>query len=320
MGSNEYLDGLTEDDNPMLHDEETDTDIDVDDDEEEDDLEEIIKSINVNKGNKKADDTDDETDDDSIDEEEDEEAEEADEEEPEATEEEITPDMEALINNRVVSELNRIVPERLKRDRKTQQVTHLEQLTGMSLEDVISQVTRNMVESKAEELGISVEEAADLLKDKIENVDIKTSQINQQQQDEEINTAMKKVKYLEDKTLAMKKPKMARILSKEIIKEVDKFTLNGLVLTFEDGLNYVLGAKLATGELIDKLQSGAEKKAQASVRKKAASPQPKGSGATKSTVTLSRLEKEFAAQLGISEKDYAVEKYKEINRKQRKLR
>lgn len=233
---------------------------------------------------------------------------------------EITPELETLINQRVVEQLNRIVPERLKRDRKTQQVTHLEQITGMSLEQVTGQIIRNMAEAKAEELGISVEEAEEMLKPKIENAGIKANAVNQKQESDEINAAMQKVKYLQDKTDYIKKPKLAKVLTKEIISEVDNFTQNGSLLSFADGLNYVLGSKFTNGELISKLQSGAEKKAQANIQKKTVAPQTKGSGAVKNEGTLSREEKIIAAQLGISEKEYAAEKYKEINRKQRKLR
>jgi hypothetical protein len=276
-------------------------------------LEELLASIK----DEDAEDPDDETTG-----EQEEESEESEEEKPDEGqgEPEITPEMETIINQRVVEQLNRIVPERLKRDRKTQQVTHLEQITGMPLEEVTNQIIRNMAEAKADELGISPEEAMEMLKPKIENAGIKANAVNQKQESDEINAAMQKVKYLQDKTDYIKKPKLAKVLTKEIISEVDTFTQNGSILSFVDGLNYVLGSKFTNGELISKLQSGAEKKAQANIQKKVVAPQTKGSGAVKNEGTLSREEKIIAAQLGISEKEYAAEKYKEINRKQRKLR
>ena len=305
-----FLADVTDDDGKVTRD---DIAVDNDNDTEEDvDLEEILAGITSEE-----DDAEEAT--------EEEEGEEEndngdDEGESQEQEPEITPDQEAIINKRVVEEVNRIIPERLKRDRKAQQVTHLEQLTGMPLEQITQQIVRNMAESKAEELGISVEEAQELLKDKIENAGIKANQATQKQQDEEYNAAMQRVRYLEDKTNHMKKPKLARVLTKEIIDEVDNFTQNGSILTFEDGLKYVLGAKLANGELINKLQAGAEKKAQASVQKKVAAPQSKQTGSVKSEGTLTRDEKIFAANLGISEKEYAAEKLKEQNRKQRRGR
>jgi phage I-like protein len=160
----------------------------------------------------------------------------------------------------------------------------------------------------------------EMLKPKIENAGIKANAVNQKQESDEINAAMQKVKYLQDKTDFIKKPKLAKVLTKEIISEVDNFTQNGSILSFVDGLNYVLGSKFTNGELISKLQSGAEKKAQANAQKKVVAPQTKGSGAVKNEGTLSREERLIARQLGISEKEYAAEKYKEINRKQRKLR
>lgn len=316
MGKNdEYLDdlqGVVDDDGKPDVD-----DLETDDEEQDVSIEDIIAGLGA---------TDDE-DEDEVDEEEEEE--EAVEEEKEIVEAEAElPDNNEIIDQRVAEELNRIIPERLKRDRKTQQVVQLEQLTGMTIEDVTAQVIQNMVEAKAEELGISEEEARSIISDKIENAGIKAQQANKTQEEAEISAAMQQVKYSQDKLAYAKKPKLARVLTKDILKEIDVFTQSGKVLTFEDGMKYVLGEKLATGELLQKAQAGAEKKALKNIQQRGkAAPQSRKTGAAKSdnaANTLTREQRTVAASLGITSKEdlkeYAAEIAQENKRKQRKGR
>lgn len=294
---------LEPDDNDNL--DETDTNEDVD-------LEELLKSITEDNDDEEQDPENKEPDTD---------ADDNDNPEDTTEEEEPEPDnIEEIINQRVITEVNRIIPERLARDRKTQQVAQLEQLTGMDLEGITKTVIDNMVEAKSEELGIGKEEARAIITDKLENVGLKAERAAEKQQQEEVNAAMQQVNYLKDKTNYMAKPKLNRIL-KQYESEIDAFTQNGKILSFEDGMKYVLGSKLATGELLQKVQAGAEQKAVRSANKKSkAAPQSKSTGAKPDTVALTKEEKIIAANLGISAKEYAAEKLSEINRKQRKPR
>jgi len=300
------LEGVEDDDLSTSKD-----DVSVDDDADDEDasLEEILAKIGADGD------------------EEDDEAEEAAEEpEPEVEEEaaepakEDEPDIEAIVNQRVIEEVNRIIPQRLARDRKTQQVQELEMLAGMSLEDIRGQVYQNKVSDTAEQMGISEEEAKKIVDQQYENAGLKAEKTSKEQQEAEVSAAMRKVQYLQDKTDYTKKPKLARILTKDILAEIDTFTQKGSALPFEDGLKYVLGSKLATGELIEKVQAGAVNKAKATATVRAATPQSKGSGNKSEGVTLTRQEKIMAANLGVSEKEFAAEKIKEVNRKQRKAR
>lgn len=314
MGKNdEYLDdlqGVVDDDGKPDVD-----DLETDDEEQDVSIEDIIAGLEVS----------DDDDGDEVDEEEEEEAVEEDAVEDDSGNEAEDND---IIDQRVAEELNRIIPERLKRDRKTQQVVQLEQLTGMTIEDVTAQVIQNMVEAKAEELGISEEEARSIISDKIENAGIKAQQANKTQEEAEISAAMQQVKYSQDKLAYAKKPKLARVLTKDILKEIDVFTQSGKVLTFEDGMKYVLGEKLATGELLQKAQAGAEKKALKNIQQRGkAAPQSRKTGAAKSenaANTLTREQRTVAASLGITSKEdlkeYAAEIAQENKRKQRKGR
>lgn len=231
-----------------------------------------------------------------------------DEEDADGKSQEHEADPEEKFQQRLVEELNRIIPGRLARDRKTQQVSHLEQVTGMSIEDITKTVIKNMVEDKAEELGISVEEAQKIIDKDIENAGYKAEKESTAQQQQEISTAQQQVKYLEDRMSFTKKPKLARFLTKEVLEEIDNFTQKGTLLSFEDGMDYILGKRFRTGDIAKKLQDGAEQKANRNIAKKSkAVPQTKA-GAKSESIALTKDEKEIAAFLGLSEKEYAEEK------------
>ncbi len=231
-----------------------------------------------------------------------------DEEDADGKSQEHEADPEEKFQQRLVEELNRIIPGRLARDRKTQQVSHLEQVTGMSIEDITKTVIKNMVEDKAGELGISVEEAQKIIDKDIENAGYKAEKESTAQQQQEISTAQQQVKYLEDRMSFTKKPKLARFLTKEVLEEIDNFTQKGTLLSFEDGMDYILGKRFRTGDIAKKLQDGAEQKANRNIAKKSkAVPQTKA-GAKSESIALTKDEKEIAAFLGLSEKEYAEEK------------
>ena len=298
------LEGVEDDDLATSKD-----DVSVDDDTDEDaSLEEILAKIGADGDGSELDDEEDDA------------AEEPEVEEPTESAKEEELDIDAIVNQRVIEEVNRIIPQRLARDRKTQQVQELEMLAGMSLEDIREQVYQNKIVDTADQMGITEEEAKKIVDQQYENAGLKAEKTNKQQQEAEVSAAMQQVKYLQDKTDYTKKPKLARILTKDILAEIDTFTQKGNVLSFEDGLKYVLGSKLATGELIEKVQAGAVNKAKATATVRAATPQSKGSGNKSEGVTLNRQEKIMAASLGVSEKEFAAEKIKEVNRKQRKAR
>lgn len=228
-------------------------------------------------------------------------------------------DIESIINQRVIEEVNRIIPQRLARDRKTQMVQELEQMTGMTLEQIKEQVIENAVMDTADRMGISEEEAREIVLAKYENAGLKAEKTSKEQEEAELSAAQRQINYLKDKTEYSRKPKLARVLTKEVIKEIDKFTQNGTLLSFEDGMKYVLGAKLATGELIERVQAGAANKAKRN-NTRATVPQSRGSGNKSKSTALTKEERYIAASLGISEKEYAAEKTKRENERRRRVR
>lgn len=230
-------------------------------------------------------------------------------------------DVDEIVNQRVVEELNRIIPQRLARDRKTQQVQELEQITGMTLEQIREQVIENAVIDTADRMGISEDEAREIVMQKYENAGYKAEKQTKAQEEAELSEAMKQVQYLESKTEYTRQPRLARILTKEVVAQIDDFTKNGKILSFKDGAQYILGQKLVEGELLSKMQAGAEQKAKRSAATSGGKATPKGGGGSSKsdgTGSLSRQERLIAAHLGVDPKEFAAEKIRIQNSKQRK--
>lgn len=246
-----------------------------------------------------------------------------DEDSHEESAEEPESDEDTAFNKRLTEELNRIIPQRLARDRKTQQVQELEQITGMTLEQIREQVIENAVIDTADRMGISEDEAREIVMQKHENAGYKAEKQTKAQEEAELSAAMKQVKYLESKTEYTRQPRLARILTKEVVAQIDDFTKNGTILSFKDGVQYILGQKLVEGELLTKMQAGAEQKAKRSAATSGGKATPKGGGGSSKsdgTGSLSRQERLIAAQLGVDPKEFAAEKIRIQNSKQRKGR
>lgn len=246
-----------------------------------------------------------------------------DEDSHEESAEEPKSDEDTAFNKRLTEELNRIIPQRLSRDRKTQQVQELEQITGMTLEQIRDQVIENAVIDTADRMGISEDEAREIVMQKYENAGYKAEKQTKAQEEAELSEAMKQVQYLESKTEYTRQPRLARILTKEVVAQIDDFTKNGKILSFKDGAQYILGQKLVEGELLSKMQAGAEQKAKRSAATSGGKATPKGGGGSSKsdgTGSLSRQERLIAAHLGVDPKEFAAEKIRIQNSKQRKGR
>jgi len=89
--------------------------------------------------------------------------------------------------------------------------------------------------------------------------------------------------------------------------DIDAFSQNGAVVDFETAMNFIIGQKFASGELLKKVKTTAEQKTLANVngRKKLNVEGANLPGSKTEQVILSPFQKKLAAGLGLSEKDYA---------------
>ncbi len=320
-----FKDGGGKQKNPEPPDTEVD-DVETPDAEEDETEEELSKLFG-----------DDEDDDDEEEEETDEEElEEPDEEEPEETdegeEEETEPRYKKVPTEKgdqkkkeqktfTEDEVNSIVQDRLARkDRQfreqygqvSNKLSQLEQLTGMDADGIITHVKQAQVKSRADEWGISEEEANRILESE-QKAQVMEKELGQQKQQNEQTQRM--VQYDRDKQKSLSNP-----LVKKYEKEIDEFSQNGAALNFEPAMKYVLGQAMLEGKV--DLEKDMEQKVLAERKRKKkgkTKPESGGSGGgAESYDTLSKQEKQLARNLGLSVKEYQVSK-KRLD-KQKKVR
>lgn len=278
-----------EDDDPTVKDDIPETDDGSVDDELDDDLASLLG-------------TDEE-------EEPEEEQEEETEEEPEEPTEEEPPKNGKFYTQ---AEIDAMISSRIQREREkyqhldelTQKVKHLERAAGMDFDSILNHIRDNRVQAYVD-AGEDEEAARKRVDMELEYEEIK-ERMNRNEQ------------YIQNMTRSMNynREKAAVINSNPLYRkyeaEIDEFAQFGAVLSFEDAAKYVIGDKVARGELLDDVRKGAEAKALAIKGAKIESgSQP---GGNKQALKMTSLERKAARAFGISEKEWMDSK-KALNKK-----
>lgn len=218
--------------------------------------------------------------------------------------EEHTPEHEPKFTQ---EDINRIIAERLARDRKSQLVKELESLVGMDISGIVDYARQQRVVQKAEELGIPEEDAERILKseEQMEEAERRMAAYEQQ-----LQAFQSVVLYGQEKSKYLSNP-----LVKKYEREIDNFARGGLECGFVPAMNYVLGQKVLSGEITKQMQNAAEQKTLANISKRSKIAVEKATGAAPDKSSyLTPQEKQIAARLGLSYKEYAEEKIK-LNKK-----
>lgn len=199
------------------------------------------------------------------------------------------------------AELERIIGERLSRDRKTTAVRQLEAIAGAPLEDLVSDYRTQQVERAQEQFAMTEDEAATYVGQQEELRGLKAQQQFMQQQQESMQQMMA---YQQEKAKTL----AGNPLAKKYEAEIDQFSGMGTALPFEAAMAYVVGQKVLAGEVLDTVRQAAQQQTLANVRKRAQvapeSPQagaPQGGG-------MSPQERIVAARLGLTPKEYVEER------------
>ena len=235
------------------------------------------------------------------------------EEEDEEEEEEAPPEDEASGKTFTQDELEEILKERLARkDRQFQEqyktldekLNRLEQLTGMNLEEIETNIRHAQVRARADEKGITEDEARNWLENE-QKATVMEKKLNLMERQNE--TTQRQVQYDRDKSQFISDPRI-----KPFEKEIDQFSQNGLALPFEPAMMYVLG-KAVYEKRVD-IEKDVEQKTLSKIKKKSKGPEGGGSsggGADDSVLGgLSREEKILAHKLGVSPKEFLDSKKK----------
>ena len=206
------------------------------------------------------------------------------------------------------ADVDRIVQERLARDRKIRQLRELEQLAGMDLEGILAHVKENQVKAIAEEKGISEEDARHI----VEN------QERLRRLEEEMQAERAYREHLA-RTMAYQQAKM-RYMNNPLVKkyeaEIDAFSQHGLLVDFEPAMNYIIGQHALMGDLLKDVKATTQQQVLAEIAKRGKVAPEAQANAAPQAISLTPEQKRYARALGVSEKEYA----EELAKHQRELR
>lgn len=254
------------------------------DESEEDDPNEDDDEIDLNEDDQETDEPESE---------EDEEPETDDESEEEQEHIEFTPAQQKKIDELIQQRLGRNNSEYAKK------VRAVESATGMDIDAVLEQVRQNKVEALMDQ-GLSEEEAR-----KQVDKDRQLAEFEEKQQ--EFEQQQREFVYNQQKGELAKNPHV-----KQYMADIDAFSQNGAFTDFDTAAKYIIGAKVLSGELLDSVRQGAEKRTIKNMqqRKKVTPEKGKGAGASSPQAQLSRAEREMAEAFGLDPKEVAKSKEK----------
>jgi len=204
-------------------------------------------------------------------------------------------------------ELDRIISDRLERDRRTREAQEQQKQQQAQQQQQFNQWYNSELATQtkfyAEKLGLDDDTATVLARRDVDNqVRIMQAEQVSKQSQESWQAQQKIAKYQQDKIESLSKnPLVAKY-----IKEIDAFAQNGAAgVDFMVATKYVLGEKIASGELLDTVTSAVEQKTLKNVGKRQKLAVEKDSQPGASTAPkLTPEQKRICRNLGISEKLY----------------
>lgn len=204
------------------------------------------------------------------------------------------------------SKVNEIIGNaRIKGREIEEYANQLQQLTGMELPQITEYIKNQQVEKMVEETGMSELEAQRVVEDRQVRTYLEQQLMhlyNQQRMTQQMQS------YNNEKMRYMDNP-----LVKKYEAEIDAIAKGGQQLGFEAAMNYVLGQKTVSGEILKSIQENPLKK---TTKKPKVAPEGAGAGGVPSKAIPKEL-RQIAAALGVDVKEAAEEYYKEQKQKRR---
>lgn len=201
------------------------------------------------------------------------------------------------------ADVERIIEQRLGRDRKAKTVRELEAILGKPLEEFIDDVRRQKIEEIADRYGLSEEEARQFIE---QQAQLREFQQRQKELEEQQKIIQAKLQYVEDKRRAMSDPRRAQLI-RQFEAEIDQIA-EQFNVPFDVAARYVIGDKMLSGDLTGRLEEAAKQRVLRS-KDNAAAPVSGRSGGASGPV-LTPAERALAKALGLSAQEWAEEKAK----------
>lgn len=219
------------------------------------------------------------------------------------------PLQERLQENFTQEELNQIYGQaRIKSREHEEYIRSIEQMTGMPINEVTQHLQQQKVRDLADETGLPEQEAQRILEDRQARQYLEQQLQNLYQQ----NTMTRNMAAYQNEKARFKGNPL--VMSYE--REIDEVSRGGQVLGFEAAMNYVLGQKAVSGDLLNKVKTSSQAKAlQNAGRKPKMSPVSAGSGGAQSKSVPKELAY-LAKQFGSDPKDIARQYQKMLKEEQ----
>jgi len=159
-------------------------------------------------------------------------------------------------------------------------------------------------------MGVTEEEARQFVEAQEEKQKLK-AELDEVKKNQELFT--RNTAYNQDKAKQISNP-----LVKKYEAEIDDFSKMGTVVNFNTAMYYILGKKVAEGEVLDQVKTATEQRVLANINKRGkTTPVSTGKAAAGGVTTLTKEQQKYARIAGVTDKEYAEELVK-IERQKRK--
>lgn len=189
-----------------------------------------------------------------------------------------------------------IKKERTREDSARRQISQLEIIAGMHMDQIMAQIRQNRIQSLVDRLGIDETEAAELVEAEVERARLKAEReqiLREREEEKKVNAYLaERNTFLADKSV----PAEVRAFAQKYAAEIDAIADHGRALTYSVARDYVLGQKMA--EILKAREQAAEQRTLAKVQKGGSKPPAPNSGKPPaSEPVLTVAEKEMAYRM-----------------------
>ena len=209
------------------------------------------------------------------------------------------------------ADIDRIIGERLARERKTQEEQNSRLHQEQQQQQQVQQWYNDRLNAKTtryeEVMGLDKDTALKLATEDMQGeLKVKQVEIQLQEQQKQVAVTQQVSKYNQDKSETVtKNPVIAKYL-----KEIDEFSGGGSQLDFDTAMKYVIGGKIVSGELTNDIKTAAEQKTLKNVSKRSKIGTEKGGQSSSTASQLTKDELLMCKALGVTPKTYAANKKK----------
>lgn len=211
------------------------------------------------------------------------------------------------------AELDALISSRVQREQAKyanfdlNSIRQLEKAAGMPVSDILEHVKGNRIQSYVDE-GMDEQKAQRQVEQELQFDELQERLHHAESYMQAMSSS---AQYERQKNSVINK----NPLYKKFESEIDEFAGYGMTLPFEEAAKYIIGDKIARGELIDDIRKGAENKLLAGSQKRGKAKIESGSQAGgKTKGQLTSLERKAARAFGISDTEW-LNSRKQIEKK-----